>query len=108
MPNTRQLDHVEPLSVKGSAGHTAGNIVPCAASYNGYKHDRHAVTRYLNAPEHLTPIASYAGLGDGMAGVDAFGAPLVPARTVFTDTKDDAVTPPQMGFCHWLKTFAVA
>ncbi|MCG7442366.1 hypothetical protein [Corynebacterium sp. ACRPQ] len=108
LPNTRQLDHVEPLAVKGSAGHTVGNIVPCAASYNGYKRNHRAVTRYLNAPEHLTPIASYAGLGNGMAGVDDFGTPLVPARVEFTNTEDDAVTPPQMGFCQWLKAFALA
>lgn len=109
LPNTRQLDHIEALATKGSAGHVARNVVPCAASYNGYKHDHRAVTRYLNAPEHLAPIASYAGLGDGMAGVDGFGTPLVPARAEFTDTEDDAVTPPpQMGYCQWLRTFAMA
>lgn len=82
--------------------------MPAAASYNTYKYDHRAVTRYLNAPEHLTPIASYAGLGDGMAGVDGAGTPLVPAQAVYTDTEDDAVTPPQMGYCQWLKTFALA
>lgn len=108
MPNTRNLDHVEPLSQKGSAGHVSTNIVPCSAAYNAYKHDHRAVKRYLNAPEHLTPITSYAGLGNGMAGVDDFGTPLVPARAVFINTEDDAVTPPQMGYCQWLKTFALA
>src|SRR5699024_7549986 len=80
-PNTRNLDHVEPLAVKGTKGHVANNIVPCSASFNRYKQNKVAVYAYLTAPEQHQPIQCYVGLADGMARVDGLGTPAVPAET---------------------------
>ncbi|AGE35618.1 hypothetical protein I6H52_01430 [Corynebacterium urealyticum] len=85
-PNSREIDHIEPLSLKGSAGHVMKNIVPCSHEWNRYKNTRRAVNVYLNAPEELQPVKNYVGLAHGHAGVDAQGNPLAPAITEWSDS----------------------
>lgn len=55
-PNSREIDHVEPLSLKGSTDHVMKNIVPCSHEWNRYKYTRRAVNVNLNAPEELQPV----------------------------------------------------
>ena len=85
-PNSREFDHIQPLSLKGSAGHVMKNIVPCSHEWNRYKYTRRAVDVYLNAPEELQPIQNYDGLHPGHAGIDAAGNPLAPAQVEWSDS----------------------
>lgn len=78
-PNSREIDHIEPLSLAGSAGHVKTNVVPCSHEWNQHKNTRRAVDVVMSAPEKLRPIQSYVGLKGGHAGVDSFGNPLAPA-----------------------------
>lgn len=84
--NSREIDHIEPLSLKGSMGHTMNNIVPCSQEWNRYKHNRRAVDVYLKAPKELRPIQNYVGLVPGHAGVDENGIPLAPAQVEWSDS----------------------
>lgn len=90
-PNSREIDHVEPLSLKGSAGHVMKNIVPCSHEWNRYKYTRRAVSAYLNAPEELQPIQNYDGLHPGHAGIDAAGHPLATAQVEWSDSDHGAL-----------------
>jgi|LSQX01.1.fsa_nt_gb hypothetical protein len=85
-PNSREIDHIEPLSLTGSAGHVMKNIVPCSHEWNRYKYTRRAVDVYLSAPVEFQPIKTYVGLADGHAGVDFYGAPLTPAQVEWSDS----------------------
>ncbi|GAB3692502.1 HNH endonuclease domain-containing protein [Corynebacterium nasicanis] len=85
-PHSREIDHIEPLSLKGSAGHVMRNIVPCSHEWNRYKYNRRAVAAYRDAPEELQPIMSYAGYADGHAGVDFYGSPWAPAIAEWLDS----------------------
>lgn len=86
-PNTRNLDHVEPLAVKGTKGHVANNIVPCSASFNRYKQNKVAVYAYLTAPEQHQPVSVYIGLAPGMVGVDFYGNPNTPATVTWSPSE---------------------
>lgn len=50
LPNTRNLDHIEPLVLKGSKGHVLANIVPCSRVFNLHKNSDRAVIAVLTAP----------------------------------------------------------
>lgn len=52
-PNTRNIDHVEPLAKPGSRGHVVNNLVPCSEAFNNYKQQQRAVEAILRAPEDL-------------------------------------------------------
>ncbi|NWO16807.1 MAG: hypothetical protein HLX46_08235 [Corynebacterium sp.] len=103
-PNTRNLDHKEPLAVKGTAGHVSTNIVPCAASFNRFKHDKVALDAYFAASEEHQPVSVYIGLAPGMVGVDFYGNPLTPVTVEWTESENKG-NPVNMGFCDYLKIF---
>lgn len=103
-PNTRNLDHKEPLAVKGTAGHISTNIVPCAASFNRYKHDKVALDAYFAASEEHQPVSVYTGLAPGMVGVDFYGNPLTPVAVEWSESENKG-NPVNMGFCDYLKIF---
>lgn len=90
-PNSRTIDHVEPLSVEGSAGHVIGNIVPCAAPFNTSKGDRPAHHMPMLKDPDKYPGVCYVGLNDGLAGVDGDGNPLAPAQVEWSDGDSPAV-----------------
>ncbi|MGP5498114.1 hypothetical protein ACTXN3_12645, partial [Corynebacterium flavescens] len=92
LPNTRNLDHVEPLSIKGTAGHVLRNIVPCSRAYNDYKRSGSALAKYMDATEELQPVYCYAGLANGHAGIDQYGNPNAPAQTIWGDSDSKPVT----------------
>ena len=102
--NTRNLDHKEPLAVKGTAGHVSTNIVPCAASFNRYKQNKVALYAYLTAPEEHQPVNVYAGLAPGMVSVDFYGNPLAPIAVEWSESKNKG-KPVNMGFCDYLAIF---
>lgn len=103
-PNTRNLDHKEPLAVKGTAGHVSTNIVPCAASFNRYKQNKEPVDAYCTAPDEHQPVSVYIGLAPGMVGVDFYGNPLTPVAVEWTESEDKG-DPENMRFCDFLRTF---
>lgn len=77
----RNLEHVIPLSMKGSK-HRVGNIVPSCASFNQWKKDKPAHIAVLTAPEHLQATTCYLGCVDGFLQTDANGNPDIPMQTV--------------------------
>lgn len=91
-PNSRTIDHVQPLSDPGSAGHVIENVVPCSRDYNIYKRDGRAVEKGINRPQDRFPVLScYVGLGNGHAGVDEHGHPLVPALVEWSEGESPAI-----------------
>lgn len=103
-PNTRNLDHKEPLAVKGTAGHVSTNIVPCAASFNRFKQNKEPVDAYRTAPEEHQPVSVYIGLAPGMVGVDFYGNPLTPVTVEWSESENKG-DPVNMGFCDYLAIF---
>ena len=91
-PNSRTIDHVQPLSAPESAGHVIENIVPCSRDYNIYKRDGRAVEKYMSRSLDKFPsLFSYVGLASGHAGVDSHGNPLAPARVEWSDGESPAI-----------------
>lgn len=89
-----ELDHVKPMSAPRST-HSVGNVVPATKAFNNFKRDKRAVEARLTAPEGygLSPVQCYAGFAEGMAGVDSFGNPNVPARIEgWSDGDSPAIT----------------
>lgn len=50
-PEFFNIDHLEPLCLKGSKGHAKANLIPCCASCNKQKHSKHLV-QFLASREH--------------------------------------------------------
>lgn len=100
--NSREIDHIEPLALAGSAGHVMRNIVPTSRRWNQYKGDGRAVEKYIAAPPDLQPVQSYVGLAEGHAGVDAFGNPLAPSMSGWIKSVP-AGCPIAMPFCQALR-----
>lgn len=91
-PNSRTIDHVQPLSVPGTAGHVIDNLVPCSNGYNTHKSDGNALEKWINRPQDRFPVLfCYAGLGHGHAGVDNLGNSLAPARVEWSDSDREPV-----------------
>lgn len=90
-PNSRTIDHVQPLSDPESAGHVVENIVPCSASFNTAKRDRPAHHMPMLKDPDKYPGVCYAGLNDGLAGVDGDGNPLAPARAEWSEGESPAL-----------------
>lgn len=90
--NSRTIDHVQPLSDPGSAGHVLENLVPCSRDYNIHKSGGRAVEKHVNRPQDRFPtLHVYAGLGHGHAGVDNLGNPLAPAQVEWSDSDREPV-----------------
>lgn|GEM_PF-3729765 len=98
-PNSRTIDHVQPLSDPGSAGHVIGNIVPCSFSFNVDKRSRPAHHMPMLKDPDKHPGVCYVGLNDGLAGVDGDGNPLAPALVEWSDGDSPAIefTPAEQG-----------
>lgn len=92
-PNSRTIDHVQPLSDPGSAGHVIENVVPCSRAYNDYKHATNAVLAMLNRDPEKFPGLAYTGA------TDDHGHPLAPALVEWSDGDSPAVefTPADQG-----------
>lgn len=77
----RHLEHIVPLSKKGSM-HRVDNLVPCSAAFNLWKADQPAHIAVLRAPEHLRATTPYPGGVDGFAQADDNGNPDVLGQLV--------------------------
>ena len=91
-PNSRTIDHVQPMADSESAGHVLENIVPCSREYNRYKSDGNALEKWINRPRDRFPVLyCYVGLGHGHAGVDEHGNPLPPALVEWSEGDSPAI-----------------
>lgn len=90
-PNSRTIDHVQPLSDPNSAGHVLENLVPCSFSFNVDKrsHPAHHMPMRKDPDKH--PGVCYVGLNDGLAGVDGDGTPLAPAQVEWSEGDSPAL-----------------
>lgn len=77
--NSRTVDHVQPLSDPGSAGHVLENLAPCSNAYNNYKRSKDALSAMLSRNPERFPGVEYPGP------VDSHGNPLLPARVEWSD-----------------------
>ncbi|WP_144311793.1 hypothetical protein [Corynebacterium imitans] len=84
-PNSRTFDHVQPLSVPGTAGHVIENVVPCSRDYNRHKSATSAVLAVLNRDPEQYPGVEYPGP------VDEHGNPLAPALVEWSDSDREPV-----------------
>lgn len=72
-PKSRTIDHVQPLSDPGSAGHVIENVVPCSRDFNSHKRTTRAVLAVLRRDTEKFPGLAYTGP------TDEHGNPLAPA-----------------------------
>lgn len=84
-PNSRTIDHVEPLSAPDSAGHVIENVVPCSRAYNNYKRATNAVLSMLNKDTEKFPGLNYTGA------TDKHGNPLAPALVEWSEGESPAI-----------------
>lgn len=84
-PNSRTIDHVQPLSDPESAGHVIENVVPCSRDYNNHKHTTNAALAALNRDTEKFPGLTYAGA------TDEHGNPLAPALVEWSDGDSPAI-----------------
>ena len=78
-PNSRTIDHVQPMADTESAGHVLENVVPCSRDYNRYKSATNAVLAVLNRDPEQFPGVEYPGP------VDEHGNPLAPAQVEWSE-----------------------
>lgn len=79
-PNSREIDHVQPLSDLGSAGHVIENVRPCSRKFNKHKGRTRAVLAMLNRDTEKFPGLTYTGT------TDEDGNPLAPALVEWSDS----------------------
>lgn len=84
-PNSRTIDHVQPLSDPESAGHVIENVVPCSRDYNNHKHTTNAALSVLNRDTEKFPGLAYTGA------TDEHGNPLAPALVEWSDGDSPAI-----------------
>lgn len=90
-PEFFNIDHLEPLCLKGSKGHSKTNLIPCCASCNKQKHSKHLV-QFLASREHPADPATVEQL----------------AKACWTEpVKQSAPVgePVEMLFCEYMHTF---
>ena len=84
-PNSRTIDHVQPLSDPNSVGHVLENLVPCSNAYNSYKRATNVLLAMLNRDPEEFPGLSYPGP------TDSHGNPLAPALVEWSDGDSPAI-----------------
>lgn len=85
------LDHVRGVNSPRSR-HSKNNLAPMSAVVNqDYKREGSLLEAWKRTPTGLQAMC-YAGIADGMAGVDENGNPLIPARAEWREGDSEPIT----------------